>query len=233
MSLSDLIRLAPLKRWRHRASEEAAVKPSEAPEAPDVETRDLSGERRIPDGRQFLLALARQAIVSAAQNLPRPEPGPLTPELAEPKACFVTLTKAGALRGCIGNLAPDLPLANAVILNAVGAATRDPRFPPVEPREVGEIRIEISVLTVPRRVEFGSPEQLLERVRPGTDGVLLRVEGRTATFLPQVWETVPDRTAFLNRLALKAGLDPAAWRRPDAEISVYEVDSFAEPDKEG
>ncbi len=178
----------------------------------------------------FLLELARWSlqISASGQGLPEPGPANVPPKLAEHRACFVTLTCAGKLRGCIGQLSAKEPLYHAVIHNTRNAATRDPRFPPVESREVDSCRIEISVLTDPQPLHFTSPEDLLTKLHPGEDGVILRIGGCLATFLPQVWAHVPGKMEFLDLLARKAGCDSNAWRGPDVSISIYHVESFGE-----
>ncbi len=180
--------------------------------------------------RGFLLQLARDAIRAHFHSgrLPVVHDAELSPGLREPHACFVTLTRAGDLRGCIGNLQSSEPLYRAVIQNACGAAFRDSRFVPVAGDEVDRLVIEISVLTPLVRLVFDSPEDLLRKLRPGTDGVVLKMDGRTATFLPQVWLKVPDAASFMNELANKARLPSAAWRQPEAEVSTYQVESFAD-----
>lgn len=182
--------------------------------------------------RRFLLDLARATLMRAAAD---PDVGSLDfPEqdvparLKEPAACFVTLTLNGALRGCIGHVKPQEPLYSAVMHNAQNAATRDPRFSPVLPDEVPDIRIEISVLSEPQPLNFSSPGELLEKLQPGVDGVLLRVGPRSATFLPQVWGQIHDKTEFLNQLARKAGCAPSAWKDPGSSILIYRVDAFHE-----
>jgi uncharacterized protein len=185
--------------------------------------------------REFLLELARRTVVSAAAgvSLPEVDPRELGVHLTEKRACFVTLTGEGVLRGCIGHVLPREPLYQAVIESAQGATLRDPRFPAVRTDEVDRLRIEISVLTEPRRLEFNSPDELLSRLEPNQHGVLLRTGGHTATFLPQVWEHIPDKVRFLERLSEKAGCEPAAWRAKDAAVSVYQVEAFEETDKPG
>jgi len=180
--------------------------------------------------RKFLLELARQSLVSAAagDRLPEVVARDITPRLAEKKACFVTLTKSGTLRGCIGHLTAMEPLHQAVMENARNAALRDPRFPAVSPDELGQIRIEISVLADPQPLAFSSPDDLLGKLHPGEDGVLLHIGPRTATFLPQVWAQVPDKVEFLNHLSRKAGCEPSAWRGQDVSISIYHVECFEE-----
>lgn len=178
--------------------------------------------------KRFLLEVARCALVDASQGLDSgPVPG-VPARLLQPKACFVTLTQAGALRGCIGHVVARAPLYQAVIESARGAATRDPRFAPVRTDEVAGIHIEISVLTEPRRLGFHSPEELLSLLQPHRDGVTLQVGAHWATFLPKVWQQVPDRVELLDRLARKAGCPADAWRGKDTVVSVYEADSFGE-----
>jgi AmmeMemoRadiSam system protein A len=112
--------------------------------------------------------------------------------------------------------------------NACGAAFRDSRFPPVEDEEMPELQIEVSVLTLPTPLDVSSPQELLHKLRPHVDGVVLKLEGRTATFLPQVWEMVPDAARFMDELARKARLPVSAWRQPDAVVLTYQVESFEE-----
>jgi MEMO1 family protein len=180
--------------------------------------------------RKFLLDLARRSLVSvtAGGSVPELAEKDVPPKLAEKKACFVTLTKDGALRGCIGHLTALEPLHQAVAENARNAALRDPRFLPVTPAEVAGIRIEISVLTEPQPLAFGSPEDLLSKLHPSEDGVLLNIGPRTATFLPQVWAQVPDKVKFLEHLSQKAGCDASAWRGKDVSVSIYHVECFEE-----
>ena len=180
--------------------------------------------------KKFLLDLARTALLHVATNgnLPEVSAKDVPPKLAETKACFVTLTENGALRGCIGHIFPQEPLYQAVVDNAQNAATRDWRFPPVQSDEVGKIKIEISVLTEPQPLRCNSPEDLLGKLQPYEDGVVLKIGSRGATFLPQVWEQIPDKVEFLNRLSEKAGCEPSAWRGSEASVSVYHVEAFEE-----
>ena len=180
--------------------------------------------------KKFLLDLARTTLAHVATNghLPAVSAKDVPPKLAETKACFVTLTENGALRGCVGNLVPQEPLFQAVVDNAQNAATLDWRFPPVQSEEVGKIKIEISVLTEPQPLRFNSPEDLLGKLQPYEDGVVLKIGSHGATFLPQVWEQIPDKVEFLNRLSEKAGCEPSAWRGGDTSISIYHVEAFNE-----
>jgi AmmeMemoRadiSam system protein A len=180
--------------------------------------------------RTFLLDLARRTLSCVATNPDSPGPGvnaaDLSPKLSEKKGCFVTLTENGVLRGCIGNIAPRDALYLAVVDNARNAATRDPRFLPVRPDELSKIKIEISVLTDPLPLNFNSPEDLLNKLEPGQDGVVLRIGPYGATFLPQVWEQLPGKVEFLNHLAQKAGCAPEDWRGRNVSVSIYHVEAF-------
>lgn len=182
--------------------------------------------------RQRLLELARQAVGYAAHREPLP---PLAwraeaEALRWERCAFVTLTEGGRLRGCIGGLEPRAPLAQDVWEHAYAAACDDYRFEPVQPAELDQIEVEVSVLTPPEALAYDGPEDLQRKIRPGVDGVILGVGLRRATFLPQVWEKIPDPVEFLDRLAEKAGLPPEAWRRGQVSVHTYQVFSFHESD---
>ena len=180
--------------------------------------------------RKFLLDLARQALrsVTAGGGLPEIASDKVPAACRAAKGCFVTLTRDGQLRGCIGNILPAAPLYQAVLENARNAALSDPRFPPVTAAEAALLHIEVSVLSVPEPLVFTSPEDLLAKLQPHKDGVLLKIGGRGATFLPQVWEQLPDKVAFLEHLSEKAGCPAGAWRGKDVTISTYHAEAFAE-----
>lgn len=187
-----------------------------------------------PDAHQFLLRLARSAVELAARERKHINlPSDLAPDLKEKKGAFVTLTKQGELRGCIGNIYPDLPLAEAVATNAYRAALNDPRFSPVTPEELPEIELEVSVLSVPQPLAFSSPAELLQKLRPHQDGVVLQIGAHRSTFLPQVWEKLPNAEDFLDHLTAKAGLPASAWRKPGTEIQTYQVEAFTESELHG
>jgi len=200
----------------------------EAAAAPVLE--GVSEPQYTAEDRRLLLDLARKTVVAAAKGETPPgvDPAELSEKLRRRRACFVTLTNSGDLRGCIGSIFPQEPLCEAVVSRARSAALEDPRFSPVEPSELDQIHIEISVLTVPRRLECSSPNDLLEKLRPSVDGVVLRVGRREATFLPQVWEQLPDKNDFLAHLCRKAGLPATAWESPDALVLTYQVEAFEE-----
>lgn len=187
-------------------------------------------ENLAADERKYLLTLARKTLasVTAGGSVPEVAEKDVPPKLAEKKACFVTLTKDGALRGCIGHLTAMEPLHQAVAENARNAALRDPRFSPVQSEELDKIKIEISVLTEPQPLAFSSPDDLLSKLHPNEDGVLLHIGPRTATFLPQVWAQIPDKVKFLEYLSQKAGGEASAWRGKDVSVAIYHVECFEE-----
>ncbi len=180
--------------------------------------------------KQSLLHLARQALEAGVRGLPLPpvDQSELTPALKAGGASFVTLTIKGELRGCIGALEPYQPLAEDVREHSVAAALEDYRFPQVQESELPQISIEISRLTVPVPLEYITPEDLLEKLHPGVDGVILRDGFHRATFLPQVWEKIPDKAAFLSNLCYKMGASPNTWKRKHLEALVYHVEEFHE-----
>lgn len=190
----------------------------------------MNEDQLTPAERDLLLKLARQTLEIVLAGGPAPE---LTLEdypekLRRPGATFVTLTKSGHLRGCIGTLEAYRPLVEDARLHAIAAATQDYRFPPVQADELPAIAIEISRLTPPVPLEYASPDELLARLRPGVDGVLLRDGLRRATFLPQVWEKIPSPINFLNQLCLKMGAAPDDWRERDLRVEIYQVEEFHE-----
>jgi len=186
-----------------------------------------------PEHRKYLLELARRSVEAAVRGKspPRPLPDNVPKELTAKRACFVTLTEHGALRGCIGTILPEEPLYRAVISRAQLAAVADRRFLPVRPAELDDIHIEISVLTVPKELVFDSPEDLMRKLRPEVDGVVLEKGDRQATYLPQVWEQLPDADVFLSLLAKKAGLELYDWKQPGVKIRTYQVEAFEEAEK--
>ena len=187
-------------------------------------------DKLSPEEKQTLLQLARQALEAGVRgfSLPTLEQSALTPTLRAGGASFVTLTVGGELRGCIGALEPYQPLAEDVREHAVAAALEDYRFPQVQENELAKITIEVSRLTVPIPLEYNGPDDLLARLRPEIDGVIFRDGSRRATFLPQVWEKIPDKAAFLANLCYKMGVPPDTWRLKHLEVLVYQVEEFHE-----
>jgi len=146
----------------------------------------------------------------------------------EPGASFVTLKTDGRLRGCIGSLAAERPLLEDVRANAVAAATRDPRFPPMTAGELPSVAIEVSVLSAPRPLPVSSLREGYAALRPGVDGVILETgTWRRATLLPQMWEYLPDPAQFLEHLWLKAGLAPGVWQE-GMTLQTYTVRAWNE-----
>ena len=149
--------------------------------------------------------------------------------LRQPGATFVTLTQVGRLRGCIGSLAPHRPLGADVIANAEGAAFRDPRFAAMTNDEWVSTQTEVSLLSPAKSIRFSDEADLLEKIAAGEDGLILEAGGRRGTFLPQVWESLPDKAQFLAQLKLKAGL-PADFRLARCKVSRYRVIKWKQSD---
>jgi hypothetical protein len=199
-----------------------------------------------PDAGSVLCAIARRAIGNklgstephfrTADATATPDPGgekDLGYENADswldhPGATFVTLTKHGALRGCIGSLTAHRPLRDDVAANAVNAAVHDPRFPALTLPELREVHLEVSVLSPPEPLPFASHADAVSRLRPRIDGVILEYGSHRGTFLPQVWEQLPHSGDFLAHLIRKAGLPPDWWD-DSARLSRYTVTAFEEP----
>ena len=180
--------------------------------------------------KDVLLRLARESLEAAVrgQRLPPLDLSTLPERLQMPGASFVTLTRRGALRGCIGVLEPQQPLAEDVREHAAAAALDDYRFHNVVPEELPEIEIEVSVLTLPLLLEYSDPADLLAKLRPHVDGVTLKDGWRRATFLPQVWEKIPRPELFLSHLCDKMGAAPETWRRKKLEVFIYQVEELRE-----
>lgn len=188
-------------------------------------------DRLSEEQGEYLLTVARKRIEQ--ELFGRRETGErseqdLAPPFTEKRGTFVTLTKDDQLRGCIGHIIPEESLIEGIRINAINAAFRDPRFPPVRPEEWDRIKIEISILTEPKPLSYTDGKDLLEKVRPNVDGVIIKKGARQATFLPQVWEQLPDKEDFLTHLCLKAGLSGEAWREGDLEVSTYQAQAFEE-----
>jgi AmmeMemoRadiSam system protein B/AmmeMemoRadiSam system protein A len=172
-----------------------------------------------------LLGLARssvgQALGSGTVEVPE------EPWLREKRATFVTLTQEGRLRGCIGSLQPMRPLGEDVVANAANAALADRRFSPLAASELRSIEMEVSLLSVPTLVQFADAAELITQLRPGIDGLILAADGRRGTYLPQVWESIPDPVQFLASLKQKAGV-PADTRLTRCQVWRYQVRKWKE-----
>jgi AmmeMemoRadiSam system protein A len=147
--------------------------------------------------------------------------------LNEPGACFVTLTQHGNLRGCIGSLEAHRPLLQDIKANAYAAAFRDPRFTPLSLAELDDTEVEISLLSPMQPMTFRDERDALAQLRPGIDGVVFECSGHRSTFLPQVWEQLPEVGIFMGQLKRKAGLPTDYWA-PDVKLARYTVDKWKE-----
>jgi AmmeMemoRadiSam system protein A len=172
-----------------------------------------------------LLILSRNAIVKHLQGEKVKPSEEIKKKYSKKQACFVTFTKKEVLRGCIGSLYPRQELWQDVIENSINAGFKDTRFPPLKQGELNQIKIEISVLSIPKKIEFRTPEELLKKIN-SNQGIILQKGMKSATFLPQVWEQISDKKEFLESLSLKAGLPTDAWET--AGIWVYEVEKISE-----
>ena len=179
---------------------------------------------------RLLLRIAREAIECAVngRELPKLHLSTLPQNLQDQGASFVTLTMNGNLRGCIGTLQASQPLALDVQEHAVAAALEDYRFRPVQPQEVAGLLIEISHLSPSQDLEYLSPKDLLSKLRPGVDGVVLRRGFQRATFLPQVWENIQDPSDFLTQLCYKMGVPGDLWSKEHLQVQIYQVQEFKE-----
>ncbi|WP_207678346.1 AmmeMemoRadiSam system protein A [Desulfonema magnum] len=179
--------------------------------------------------QKTLLKLARSVITSELiKSSDTERPAEISSVLAEKRGCFVTLHKKGVLRGCIGTIEPVKPLISCVEDNALNAAFRDPRFPPLKANELPDIDIEVSVLTVPRILEHKDGKELKAKLNPGVHGVILSKGWHSSTFLPQVWEQLPDTQIFLEHLCQKGGMEKTCWMDKDTVVKVYEAEYFSE-----
>ena len=183
---------------------------------------------------QVLLELARLAIyeeLTGKKLIDKRNYLKDHPELGQKQAVFVTLNKIEGkherLRGCIGSILPTRPLIDDVIYNAKAAAFNDPRFRPLSKDEFDQIKIEISLLSIPKKIEYNSIDELKQIIKPFKHGVILKLSGHQATFLPQVWEQIPDFDLFFRHLCQKAGL-PGSCLDFHPEIYVYEVKKIEE-----
>lgn len=179
----------------------------------------------------MLLRLARESIAARLRGLACAVDIPDEAVFQEKAATFVTLKLKGQLRGCIGNLEPTDSLWTSVSQNAVKAAFGDMRFLPLSQDELAEVDIHISILTRPEPLEYSDKTDLLRLLRPGVDGVVLQQGKAGATFLPQVWEQLPDPGQFLSYLCRKAGLHERCWETEHPDIFIYQVQSFGEEEE--
>jgi AmmeMemoRadiSam system protein B/AmmeMemoRadiSam system protein A len=179
---------------------------------------------------QILLKLARQTIEEKLEKRSiKVDPDSLMDSaLKEKRGTFVTLTINNQLRGCIGNLDATYSILDGIERNAINAAFHDPRFPPLKDDELNRVDIEVSILTEPQPLEYQDSKDLLSKLRVNVDGVILRKGSASATFLPQVWEQLPQSEKFLSHLCTKAGLPSDEWKKGNLDILTYQVQCFEE-----
>lgn len=178
----------------------------------------------------FLLKIAREAIenylikrkvIDVPENIPK--------LFRNKMGVFVTIHKSGDLRGCIGYPEPIKPLINAVIESAISAATGDPRFPPMQPDEMGQVNLELSVLTPPQKVVVKNPQEYLEKIKVGVDGLIMEKGYNKGLLLPQVpVEWGWDVEEFLINTCIKAGLQPDCWYDEGVEVFKFHAQIFQE-----
>ena len=188
-------------------------------------------EKLTLEEQKILLRLAREAIERGVkgEELPYLNQSSLPQSLREEGSSFITLIAYGQLRGCIGSLDPYQSLVEDVREHAIAAALKDPRFPAVREEELNGIRIEVSRLTRPVPLEYKDANDLLSKLHPHIDGVILRDNSyHRATFLPQVWEKIPEPAEFLNNLCYKMGVKHDLWRSKHFEVLTYQVEEFHE-----
>ncbi len=224
LKLSGLVALVLLSAW---------LLLGVAGEEPVTEDRDIDALLQLSEQeKHLLLGVARSALEAHVRGV---EP-PIVDEAAYPAtlrqqaACFVTLTKDGRLRGCIlDRFEPHESVLANVSRNVILAASHDPRFSPVRSEELDRIVIEVSILGLPYRLSYTSPAELVAALVPGVDGVILAIGDVTSTFLPQVWEQIPDPADFLSELCLKQGASADRWQHePLPRIDLYQVVHFSE-----
>ena len=182
---------------------------------------------------QLLVKLARETIARQLDDSRETGAPGLVAQLQEPvfqqkSGVFVTLHKDGQLRGCIGSLLSSVSIVEGIIDNAINAAFKDYRFSPVSREEFALIDLEVSILTEPVLLEYKDSDELLSKLHRGVDGVIINEGGKGATFLPQVWEQLPDGALFLSHLCQKAGLSPDQWQHGALQVKTYQVRCFAE-----
>ena len=183
--------------------------------------------------KKELLKLSRKALTRLLNkkketSIAEVSKKPFSEAVFKKQGCFVTLEKKHQLRGCIGHIAPQTSIIDCVLQCTASAALRDRRFKPVTKDELKDIDIEISVLTTPKAVPVKGPKALLEFLVPKKHGVILRQGQNSSTYLPQVWNQLPEKTQFLGRLCMKAGLDANCWQAPKTQIFTYKSILFKE-----
>jgi len=173
-----------------------------------------------------LLDLARETLEAYFKGKQLEISEDIKKNFSEKKACFVTLTENKELRGCVGSLYPRQELWKDVVDNTINAAFNDSRFPELILEELKKIKIEISILSTPEKISFTNSKELKKKI--SGKGVIIKKDWNSATYLPQVWEEIPDKEEFLSSLCEKAGLSSSAWKEKDLEVWIYDVKKVEE-----
>ena len=228
MPLTTLLFLSALHLCEVRVEASEVKNPCADGKAKEAEM-GTRGNLTEEEGK-YLLLVARKTIREALFEKKEKEPSPSleSPKYSERRGTFVTLTIDRALRGCIGHIIPQESLIEGVRINAINAAFHDPRFRPLSKNEFPKIRIEVSILSEPERLSYSDANDLSGKLRCGIDGVIIKKSFHQATFLPQVWEQLPDKNSFLTHLCMKAGLDGDTWKKEKIDVYIYQVQAFEE-----
>jgi AmmeMemoRadiSam system protein A len=199
-----------------------------------MENNDNAGVQFSQAQGQVLVKLARQTILDKLDRAAAEPPAEdLLAALDDDRftlSCgtFVTLKIKGQLRGCIGNLTSTETVLDGVKRNAINAALHDPRFSPLSKDELKRTQVEVSILSEPQPLAYRDGQDLIKKLRPQVDGVIIRKDHASATFLPQVWEQLPGPEDFLTHLCMKAGLPSDSWKNSELEVLTYQVQYFEE-----
>jgi AmmeMemoRadiSam system protein A len=189
---------------------------------------DEKGKLTKEEG-EYLLSIARKTIEARLFNKGiSAEKGLESAKFLEKRGTFVTLTINNDLRGCIGHIIPQESLIDGIRENAINAAFKDPRFAPLSKGEWDKIKVEISILTEPVPLKYTDADDLLMKLKPGVDGLIIEKGYQSATFLPQVWDQLPDKEEFLRHLCMKAGLSANEWKKGTLTVYTYQVQAFEE-----
>jgi AmmeMemoRadiSam system protein A len=185
------------------------------------------------DQGQILVRLARATIavkLGVSEDVSKlvSETEVADPAFQEERGTFVTLKIKNQLRGCMGCLTPSETILDGIQRNAINAAFNDPRFPALTPPELEDAEIEVSILTAPQELKYSDSSDLLKKLRPNIDGVIINKGMARATFLPQVWEQLPKTEEFLAHLCRKAGFSAEEWKMGELGVSIYQVQYFHE-----
>ena len=176
------------------------------------------------------IRLARGAIESEIFNRNLPSCELLPPRFKENGAVFVTIKNRAnnSLRGCIGSLIAYRPLYDDIMTNAISSAFSDPRFEPLKLEELHLVKLELSILSEPKRINYSSFDDLLSKITPNVDGLIVKYEDKQATFLPSVWSEIPETEQFLMHLCEKAGLESQFYKTGKLDVYIYKAEKFEE-----